>query len=1819
LEELERRWLPTVTVSCLVLTGGAEGASAATVASIDVEDRLPFQFSAALMVTVDWGDMTPTTTITTPVFDAVQCADDNSQFCIEARLPLGSDTAWASHVYSEEGSYTVTVTVSDPTNGGSAFTSGTLTIVDTALSGESAGLIRPIVGQEFSGVVASFIDENPSGVKADMSATIDWGDGVTTDGAISRPPCPTTTANEFWVSGTHTYSADVMEDMKVKVTDEGGVMTTLPGTALVSKPSSNVLVNNEGEDFGDIFHRTQSETSVALAGTNVVVAYNDLCHTCMGHFTGYSTSIDGGTTFTDQGDLPSGGNDHGDPILAYDNQAGTLYLATLSIEKVQPDIQLFSSTDGGETFSPPTNAAGDGKFAGDFLDKPWMTVDNSTAAGAGRGYIYLTFTDVVGGPKGGFGTFVFLKFSTNGGKTWTLGNGGMPVNAGSSAQGSQVVVGKDHSVYVFWLDHTPDANGKDQDRILMQKFVVQVAADGSVTLAPSLSIVVVQKLNVTTPAGDLGLFALSPAGGFIPFRTNAFPAIAINPMSGALYVAYDDATGTADKADIFFTYSKDGSDGSWSAPVRVNDDMTTTDQWQPAITVTPDGSKLGIFWYDRRNDPLDQNIDRYGVIGTITDTGAVTLGTNFRVTDVNFLPQPIPDSSGGPAYLGDYDTAAADSKFFYTTWGDSRFSEQGSDVRFMKIPVAGPSNDLSAAGIDISPTEGMSFSGTVASFSDLDQSGSAADYTATITWGDSSVSVGTVSGSGGSFTVSGAHTYTEESALTFFPVSVAIADNSDGSSATATSKATVADAALTALGTTVNLTATEGLLLSETIATFSDANPNPDIADFTATIDWGDETTSTGIITPDGANFDVSRTHTYKDEGTFTIQIDITDKGGSSVTALRTAIVAEADALTAVGTDVAPTEGQAFTGQVATFTDTNVNADAGDFPVTIDWGDLSTSAGTVAGANGSFTISGTHTYTDEGNFAIGISIVDDAPGTASAVTTATANVAEYDVLVTTATGIAPQTEGVEFSSEVATFTDTKVNNTATDFTATIDWADGTTTVGTIAGANGAFTVSGDHSFSDEGKFFVSVQVSDDDPGSATSTAGSLTVVAENDVLAVTANDLTATEGISDTGLAATFTDTNLQNTAGDFTATIYWGDRSSSIGTVAGSGGYFTVTGTHTYMDEGKFAVSVTVKDDDFGTDGATGESMAMVAENDVLTARGIDVAMPETKFFLGSVAAFGDSNTANVAGDFSASIDWGDGTTDTGTIDGSDGSFSVEGGHTYTDEGTFTINVIVMDDDPGTALAEVRSKATVAEDDALTVTANNIASNEGVPFAGVVATFTDTNVQNGSGDFTATITWGDGTSAEGTVAGGNGAFTVTAAHNYIDEDVFDFQVTVVDDGPGTATGTANAVATIAETDALTGSSTDLIVTELVPFSGVVATFTDANVLNIPGDFTATITWGDGGTSAGTVAAVAPGVYDVSGTHTYGDEGAFTVSVTLSDDSPGFAGASTIFTVIAFEGDILSATAPNLTSSEGTPFSRTVATFTDISKGNIASDFSATVAWGDGTSSAGVITGSAGSFTVKGSHTYADEGSFPVRVTILDDFPGTASATATSTATIADRDALTAAGVKFKATAGSLFTGTVATFSDTYTGNVPGDFTAAINWGDGTATSSGMVTGSGGSFSVAGRHTYTATGKFTVTVTIADAGGASASGAGEAMVSKPKPHVAQAHEGIILAMVNIAAPAYGVESHDSLGQREARHAGVDWFARAKYISAAFESAAGPETDSKLLKVSEISPEFIRGHFQTAHDEDIALLQAKVALDFRARLDVLEGVFQHRFW
>lgn len=205
----------------------------------------------------------------------------------------------------------------------------------------------------------------------------------------------------------------------------------------------------------------------------------------------------------------------------------------------------------------------------------------------------------------------------------------------------------------------------------------------------------------------------------------------------------------------------------------------------------------------------------------------------------------------------------------------------GGDLTMLPVP------HLLGAAKTIAPTEGAAFEGTVAEFSDPAGPTSSSAYTATINWGDdTSAALGSISGpdENGVFTVTGSHTYAEEGvkqiSITLHTANVA--------NVTVQGTADVADAKLTAHAATV--TPKQGVAFSGTVATFTDADPKGELADYTATIVWGDGTTTTATISAAaGGGFDVTGSHTYAVSGTKIVVVVISDVGGSKAAADSTA------------------------------------------------------------------------------------------------------------------------------------------------------------------------------------------------------------------------------------------------------------------------------------------------------------------------------------------------------------------------------------------------------------------------------------------------------------------------------------------------------------------------------------------------------------------------------------------------------------------------------------------------------------------------------------------------------------------------------------------------------------------------------------------------------------------------------------------------------------------------------------------------------------------------------------------------------------------
>ncbi len=494
-------------------------------------------------------------------------------------------------------------------------------------------------------------------------------------------------------------------------------------------------------------------------------------------------------------------------------------------------------------------------------------------------------------------------------------------------------------------------------------------------------------------------------------------------------------------------------------------------------------------------------------------------------------------------------------------------------------------------------------------------------------------------------------------------------------------------------------------------ATFTDAAGSyAMLTDYSGTINWGDGHTtafSSSAVSGSNGSYAVSGSHQYAEEGNYNIVVTVNDDGGSSTTIDGTATVQDAP-LSATGNfSFAATEGVLSTSQpVATFTDTDPNGATGDYVATINWGDNSTSLGTISakGVGGVFTVSGTHTYAEEGNYAIGVSIVetDSDAGVVSGMTPVTpastsansaATVADSSL---TATGVAVSAvEGAAVTGvQVAHFSDAYAADTSPSaYTATINWGDGGATASytIVADANGGFDVFASKAspYAEQGNYGIAVTVTKTDadahnltgvtPVTASTVTADTTATVADAGLSVTKRDISATTGMSFSSVqVATLTDAagSYSNPA-DLSVTINWGDETAPDSNVnlveVGSTGVYKVEGSHMYAAAGQYPVTVSVSD----RGGSKADDSAAPATATVTNAVWVDDNWTDVTNPAASTPAFGDvvaAPTGEIAPGATTLIY---GVDAFNTIQGGVNA-DASGGTVYVLPGTYAENVVV-------------------------------------------------------------------------------------------------------------------------------------------------------------------------------------------------------------------------------------------------------------------------------------------------------------------------------------------------------------------------------------------------------------------------------------------------------------------------------------------------------------------------------------------------------------
>lgn len=261
--------------------------------------------------------------------------------------------------------------------------------------------------------------------------------------------------------------------------------------------------------------------------------------------------------------------------------------------------------------------------------------------------------------------------------------------------------------------------------------------------------------------------------------------------------------------------------------------------------------------------------------------------------------------------------------------------------------------------------------------------------------------------------------------------------------------------------------------------------------------------------------------------------------------------------------------------------------------------------------------------------------------------------------------------GDTMSHEIATGTDNL--GPGDPITATIDWGDHTTPTQYTFIDGRIFQITGSHAYSKVGKYTITVTAAITPFQQSVSGTGVITVVPD---YTLKVNNFKPAVGRALNGVIATGTDPFANDS---LKGTINWGDNTTptSVQTTASAQGSFQIQATHTYSQVGSFTITVSLSSIIVGPIQGTGT--ATVPNTFTLSANTIKARVGRPF----------SANVATVTGTISTGglrviIEWGDGTTSKLSLRGGRGSIQIQGSHTYSQVGTYTIIIIVKDNGTG-------------------------------------------------------------------------------------------------------------------------------------------------------------------------------------------------------------------------------------------------------------------------------------------------------------------------------------------------------------------------------------------------------------------------------------------------------------------------------------------------------------------------------------------------------
>lgn len=380
-----------------------------------------------------------------------------------------------------------------------------------------------------------------------------------------------------------------------------------------------------------------SEPKIAINPNDfskVVAVSNDF--TLLGNAGRFFSSQDGGLNW-EASTIPLSGktnyDDATDPVLTYDAD-GNLYYAIVHYQIIGNGDGIFvnKSADNGLTWNSSATAV---KFNNDalvFEDRPAITTDISSTST--RNNIYVVWTSL----ENNNNKILFSKSNDE---------------ANTFSQPFTIAEGKVHTA-----DVKTDMNGTVYVSYLRNNNTIEVVKsnDAGNTFSSSVIAAQLQHSGIQTNKA----FLLKKVNETTGVRVKSYPTIAVDNQTNKIYIAYSGRNGD-DLSDIFLVSSNDFGQ-SWSTPLRVNNDNTTTDQFFPEIAID-NNSNVHMIWQDSRDD--SENVLTTTYYAKSVD--GLTF-ENSKISNGSFNPHNILLGN----YIGDYNGIAIQGDVVIPIWTDGR-------------------------------------------------------------------------------------------------------------------------------------------------------------------------------------------------------------------------------------------------------------------------------------------------------------------------------------------------------------------------------------------------------------------------------------------------------------------------------------------------------------------------------------------------------------------------------------------------------------------------------------------------------------------------------------------------------------------------------------------------------------------------------------------------------------------------------------------------------------------------------------------------------------------------------------------------------------------------------------------------------------------------------------------------------------------------------------------------------------------------------------------------------------------------------------------